>query len=213
MPDQITRNPAVSELPAVSSDNPWTTLDGEIRYENQWIRVTEHKVINPSGNPGIYGVVHFKTIAIGVLPIDQDGCIHLVGQYRYSIDEFSWEMPEGGGAPDASPLDSARRELREETGLVARRWTELLRIHTSNSVCDEHGVVYLAWDMTQTQAEPEDTEALTVVRMPFAKVVDLVLSGGITDSMTVAAVLKVKVLLDSGGLPEELIRLISPDPV
>src|SRR5690349_11595492 len=191
MPESTTKTPAATVLPTVSGENPWTVLDAEVRYENRWIRVTEHKVLNPSGNPGIYGVVHFKSVAIGVLPIDRDGCVHLVGQYRFALDAFSWEMPEGGGALDVDPLDSAKRELREETGLVARRWTELLRIHTSNSVCDEHGIVWLAWDMVQAEAEPEDTEALTVVRMPFACLLDLVLSGGITDSMTVAAVLKV----------------------
>ncbi|QQP88345.1 NUDIX hydrolase [Skermanella sp. TT6] len=208
MPHSRARHPAVTSLPAVSEENPWETLSGEVRYENKWIRVTEHQVVNPSGNPGIYGVVHFKSVAIGVLPVDADGCVHLVGQYRYSLNAYSWEMPEGGGAPDMPPIEEAKRELREETGLVARRWLELLPIHTSNSICDEHGVIYLAWDMEQAESEPEDTEQLTIVRMPFASVVDLVMEGVITDSMTVAAVLKAQLLAERGGLPEALSRLM-----
>ena len=169
MPDS--RNAAIpfsTTLPAVSQESPWKTLSGEVRYENKWIRVTEHDVINPAGKPGIYGVVHMKSTAIGVLPIDAEGCVHLVGQYRYSLNAYSWEMPEGGGALDVEPIEEAMRELREETGVVARQWSELLRLHTSNSICDEHGVIYLAWDLEHTEAEPEDTEALTVARMPFA---------------------------------------------
>lgn len=208
MPHSRARHPAVTSLPAVSEENPWKTLSGEVRYENKWIRVTEHQVVNPSGNPGIYGVVHFKSVAIGVLPVDAEGCVHLVGQYRYSLDAYSWEMPEGGGAPDMPPIEEAKRELREETGLVARQWLELLPIHTSNSICDEHGVIYLAWDMEQTESEPEDTEQLTIVRMPFADVVDLVLEGVITDSMTVAAVLKAQLLAERGGLPDALSKLM-----
>ena len=207
----ILKLPAISELPAISGENPWATLNGQVRYENKWIRVTEHDVINPTGKPGIYGVVHFKNVAIGVLPIDAEGCIPLVGQYRYSLNAFSWEMPEGGGAPDVEPIEEAMRELREETGLVARQWSELLRLHTSNSICDEHGVIYLAWDLEQTDAEPEDTEALTIARMPFARVLDLVLDGTITDAMTVTAVLKARVLAERGGLPEPVAQLILGD--
>lgn len=208
MPHSRARHPAVTSLPAVSEENPWKTLSGEVRYENKWIRVTEHQVVNPSGNPGIYGVVHFKSVAIGVLPVDAEGCVHLVGQYRYSLNAYSWEMPEGGGAPDMPPIEEAKRELREETGLVARQWLELLPIHTSNSICDEHGVIYLAWDMELTESEPEETEQLTIVRMPFAGVVDLVLEGVITDSMTVAAVLKAQLLAERGGLPDALSKLM-----
>ncbi|EWY36062.1 DNA mismatch repair protein MutT [Skermanella stibiiresistens SB22] len=198
----------MTTLPAVSQHNPWTTLGAEVRYENNWIRVVENDVINPAGNPGIYGVVHFKGVAIGVLPIDAEGCVHLVGQYRYSLEAYSWEMPEGGGSPSVSPVEEAKRELREETGLLARQWRELLRIHTSNSICDEHGVIYIAWDMDQTESEPEDTEDLIIIRMPFARVVDLVLDGAITDAMTVAAVLKAQLLAERGQLPEDVAKLM-----
>jgi len=124
------------------------------------------------------------------------------------MNAYSWEMPEGGGAPDVDPIEEAKRELREETGVVAHQWSELLRLHTSNSICDEHGVIYLAWDLEHTEAEPEDTEALTIARMPFARVLDLVLDGTITDAMTVTAVLKARVLAERGSLPEPVARLI-----
>ena len=208
MPNSRVPHPVLTALPAVSQESPWKTLSGEVRYENKWIRVTEHDVINPAGKPGIYGVVHMKSTAIGVLPIDAEGCVPLVGQYRYSLNAYSWEMPEGGGAPDAEPIEEAMRELREETGVVARQWFELLRLHTSNSICDEHGVIYLAWDLEHTEAEPEDTEALTVARVPFPRVLDLVLDGTITDAMTVTAVLKARVLAERGSLPEQVARLI-----
>jgi 8-oxo-dGTP pyrophosphatase MutT (NUDIX family) len=208
MPNSRVPHPVLTTLPAVSQESPWKTLSGEVRYENKWIKVMEHDVINPAGKPGIYGVVHMKSTAIGVLPIDAEGCVHLVGQFRYSLNAYSWEMPEGGGALDVEPVEEAMRELREETGVVARQWSELLRLHTSNSICDEHGVIYLAWDLEHTKAEPEDTEALTIARIPFARVLDLVLDGTITDAMTVTAVLKAHVLAERGSLPEPVARLI-----
>lgn len=184
--------------------NPWTTLTAKPQYENPWIRVIEHDVLNPKGDPGIYGVVRFKNLAIGVLPIDDDGCTVLVGQYRYPLDVYSWEIPEGGGARDVDPLDSARRELVEETGLSAAKWHRFLEMHLSNSVSDEHAICYLAWDLTQGAAEPEDTEQLALRRVRFAEAVRMAMDGEITDAMAVASLLKAQLLLDRGLLPEEL---------
>lgn len=155
---------------------------------------------NPSGNPGIYGKVHYKNIAIGVLPLDDELNTYLVGQFRFVLGQYSWEMPEGGGALDTNPLDSAKRELSEETGLKAQNWTELQRLHLSNSVSDELSIIYLARGLQQFEAEPEDTEQLIVHKLPFEQVYQMVCNGEITDSMTVAAVLKVRLLIAENKL-------------
>ena len=176
-------------------ENPWQIISEKEVYDNPWIGLTEYKVINPSGNPGIYGKVHFKNSAIGVIPLDNEMNTYLVGQYRFVLGQYSWEMPEGGGLLGANPLDSAKRELLEETGLKADEWTELLRMHLSNSVSDELSIVYLARGLQQFEAEPEDTEQLIIKKVPFAEVYRMVSDGEITDSMTVAAVLKIRIML------------------
>jgi ADP-ribose pyrophosphatase len=176
-------------------ENPWTITSEKTIYNNPWISVTEYQVINPSGNPGIYGKVHFKNMAIGVLPLDDEMNTYLVGQYRFALNQYSWELPEGGGPEGTDPLESAKRELLEETGLKATQWTEIQRMHLSNSVSDELSIIYLARGLAQFEAEPEDTEQLIVNKVPFAEVYRMVCDGIITDSVTVAAVLKVQLLL------------------
>ncbi len=143
--------------------NPWTTLGSRPIYENAWIAVREDRVLRPDGQPGIYGVVHFRHLAIGIVPLTDDGRTILVGQYRYPLDQYSWEIPEGGGAIGVDPLESAKRELREETGLTAERWTYLGEAHLSNSVSDEVRCVFLAEGLTEGVAEPDGTEE----RVPF----------------------------------------------
>lgn len=189
--------------------NPWTTRGSTLRYDNRWIRVVEHDVINPSGKPGIYGTVHYKNLAIGIVPIDADGSTYLVGQYRYPFKKYSWEIPEGGGPRDVKPLVSAKRELVEETGLAARAWAEVLRMDLSNSVSDEEAICYLAWDLTQGAARPEDTEQLQIKRLPFADALAMAWRGEITDSMSVAALLKIELMARRGELPTEAARLIA----
>jgi len=176
-------------------ENPWKITSEKEIYDNPWINLTEYQVINPSGNPGIYGKVHYKNIAIGVLPLDGEMNTYLVGQFRFALGQYSWEMPEGGGILDIEPLDSAKRELLEETGLKAQSWTEIQRLHLSNSISDELSIIYLARDLQQFDAEPEDTEQLVVHKLPFDEVYQMVCKGEITDAMTVAAVLKVQLLL------------------
>ncbi|WP_183567854.1 NUDIX domain-containing protein [Mucilaginibacter sp. SP1R1] len=180
--------------------NPWKITSEKDVYNNPWIGVTEYQVINPSGNPGIYGKVHFKNMAIGVLPLDDELNTYLVGQYRFPIDHYSWEMPEGGGPEGTDPLESAKRELLEETGLKASKWTEIQRMHLSNSVSDELSIIYLARGLAQFEAEPEDTEQLIIKKVPFAEVYRMVCDGEITDSMTVVAVLRVQLLLSENRL-------------
>ena len=172
--------------------NPWTTLSGEVKYDNPWITVTEFQVINPAGGKGIYGKVHFKNKAIGIIPLDKDLNTWLVGQYRYTLDAWHWEIPEGGGPMERSPLENAKRELQEETGLTARSWAEIVHLHTSNSVTDEEGFIYLAEDIQEGANAPEETEAdLKVWKLPFAEALQMVLDGKITDSMSVMGILKV----------------------
>ncbi len=170
--------------------NPWTTLDIKPVYENRWIKLDEHQVINPAGGRGIYGKVHFKNKAIGVVAIDQDDNTWLVGQWRYTLGEWSWEIPEGGGSFSEDPLDAAKRELREETGMVAQEWKLLQRIHLSNSVSDEEGFIFLAENLTPGESELEDTEAdLKSWKVPLSDAIRMVDEGKITDSMSVIGLL------------------------
>ncbi len=180
--------------------NPWTVLAERAIYDNPWIGVTEYDVINPGGGKGIYGKVHFKSLAIGILPLDKQGYTWLVGQYRFPLDAYSWEIPEGGGDPAVPAVESAKRELLEETGLVARDWTELMEMHLSNSVTDEHAFIFLARGLEQREAMPEQTEELVVRRLAFDEAYRMAESGEITDSMSVAAILKVKLMLLQGQL-------------
>jgi 8-oxo-dGTP pyrophosphatase MutT (NUDIX family) len=179
-----------NEPEAWFSINPWTTLDSQPVYENPWISVREDGVLRPDGSPGIYGVVHFKNRAIGVLAVEDDGSIWLVGQYRYPHDRYSWEIPEGGAPEGESTEEAARRELREETGLVADHWEPLGReIHLSNSVSDESGYLFRASGLTRGPSEPEETERLHVRRVSWQEAMELLRNGEITDSLSVIALL------------------------
>ena len=171
--------------------NPWRRKSAEVRYENPWIRIEHHEVVNPSGNDGIYGLVRYKNHAVGVVPIDDEGYTWLVGQYRYALDAYSWEIPEGGCPVGTDPLATARRELREETGLVAEEWTPIMEFHLSNSVSDEWGVAYIARKLRQEAAEPEDTEELRLRRVPLQEAIQMTLDGRITDALSILALQRV----------------------
>jgi 8-oxo-dGTP pyrophosphatase MutT (NUDIX family) len=179
--------------------NPWQTLSSEVKYQNPWIRVREDQIINPKGGTGVYGVVSMKNKAIGIIPIDAEGNTWLVGQYRYTLNEYSWEIPMGGGPVELDVLESAKRELREETGLLAARWTRISRLHTSNSVTDEEGFIFLAEDLSQGDWEPEETEDLRLWKLPLVEAIAMAMRDEITDAISVMGLLKAEKLLAERG--------------
>lgn len=178
--------------------NPWITKKSEDVFESPWIKVVKHDVLNPAGKPATYSVVNFKNLAIGVLPIDSEGFTWLVGQWRYPLEEYCWEIPEGGGPLGIDPLDSAKRELKEETGIVAKEFKEIMRLHLSNSATNELAIVYLAKNLDFESAEPEESEVLQVKRIHLNEAYEWVMSGKITDAISVAAILKVKIMMEQG---------------
>jgi 8-oxo-dGTP pyrophosphatase MutT (NUDIX family) len=180
--------------------NPWKILSAREVYDNLWIKVTEYGVINPSGGKGIYGTVHFKNLAIGIVVLDENLNTYLVGQYRFPAEKYSWEIPEGGCPMNIHPLDGAKRELEEETGLIAYSWERILEMDLSNSVTDEHAVVFLAYDIEQRTPSPEETEDLVIRKLPFEEAYQMVEDGTITDSISVAAIIKVKLMLADGRI-------------
>jgi len=182
------------------TNNPWQTISTKEIYDNPWITVRENKVINPSGGDGIYGVVHFKNLAIGIIPVDDEQHTWLVGQYRYALKEYSWEIPMGGSPHANGPLDGAKRELKEETGLTATNWQTLMKVHPSNSVTDEAGFVYLATGLTQGSTEHEETEDLIIKRLPLQQAITMAMTDEITDCISAAALLRLGMGIHNGEL-------------
>lgn len=178
-------------------ENPWKTHTSKDIYSNPWITLSEHDVTNPGGGKSLYGKVHYKNLALGIIPLDQEQNTWLVGQYRYTLDEYSWEIPMGGGSLEIDKLDSAKRELKEETGLTATNWVEIIKIHTSNSVTDEVGYAYLAQGLTEGETEFDETEQLAIRKLPFLDAVKMCDRGEITDSLSVAAIYRLERMLNS----------------
>lgn len=177
-------------------ENPWKTHTSKEIYTNPWITLTEHDVTNPGGGKSLYGKVHYKNLALGIIPLDENQNTWLVGQYRYTLDEYFWEIPMGGGPIGIDNLDSAKRELKEETGLTATSWKEIIKIHTSNSVTDEVGFAYLAEGLTEGETEFEETEQLEIRKLPFSEAVRMCDNGKITDSLSVAAIYRLQRILN-----------------
>lgn len=182
----------------MSETDPWTTHEKRVMYDNPWIRVTEHRVTHPRGTAGIYGVVGMKNVATGVVVLD-GAHTWLVGQWRYPLGGYSWEIPEGGAPAGEAPLTAIQRELREETGLVAAEWRHLATMHLSNSVTDERGELYLARGVTRAgDPEPEDSEALQRRRVRFEEALAMADRGEITDAMSVAGLYRAARVLAQG---------------
>ena len=187
---------------------PWSIRDAKVVYDNPWIKVTEYQATAPTGRPALYGKVSFKNQAIGVVPLHEDGTVTLVGQNRFALANYSWELPEGGAPLGEAPLDGAKRELAEEVGLQAADWRQILTMELTNSVTDEIGIGFLAMDLTPTETAPDETEDLAVARVPFAEALDAAVAGHMPDALTVALLLRVHHMAVRGELPSDLARLV-----
>ena len=204
MPDKTANLPPWdSEARAVARPH-WRSLTAQTVFQNPWIRIESHDVIAPTGNPAHYGLVKFANRAIAVLPLHDDGTVSLVGQARFAVNAYSWELPEGGGPHDEDPSQAAMRELREETGLVAADLREILSFDMSNSVTDEVAVCFLATGLSQSETAPDETEAFEYARVPFKTLLDAAIKGQVRDGLTVVSVLRVHHMAVSGDLPPHL---------
>ncbi|MGY6562805.1 MAG: NUDIX domain-containing protein [Luteibaculaceae bacterium] len=190
------------ELPR--KEGNWVTLTEKTVHENNWIRVDAFDVTTPTNTPGHYSVVHFKNVAVGVIPLDKDMNTYIVGQYRYPLKQYSWEIPEGGSPEGTNPETSAARELEEECGLKPQKLTKILEMHLSNSVSDELAIIYVATNLLETEKQPEETEELEIKKVSWNTLVKMVINGEITDSMSVAGVLKLNYLLQNNLIQLDL---------
>jgi len=195
--------------PELEKRGPWTILSERLGYENPWMTVREFDVLRPDGSPGLYGVMEPRNLAIGVLPVFDNGDTLLVGQYRFALDAYSWELPEGGGPHGVDPLMSARRELEEETGCTAQNWRKLLELDVSNSISSERAFCFLAWGLNEGQSDRESSEADMIThRLPVHAAIAMAMSGKIRDSLTVIMLLTAAEKARSGVLNPALSRLI-----
>lgn len=188
----------------------WRIKSARNIYSNPWICVREYEAVAPTGAPAQYGLVHVRNLALGVVPIDEDGCTILVGQERFTFGKYSWELPEGGGNPEQPPLVGAQRELSEEAGLKAAHWLELFSdVQMSNSVTDERAFAYLAWGLSPDDShQVDDSEDLTVRRVPFREALRMAVDGEITDAFSLVMLLKASHLAENGKLPQDVARLM-----
>lgn len=185
---------------------PWISRTTEVAFDNPWLALTLHQAEAPTGAPARYAAIRYKNLAVGVLPLFEDGSLILVGQHRFPLMDYSWELPEGGSPLAENPLDGAKRELREEAGLEAAEWRKIMSFQLSNSVTDERGHCYLATGLSAAECEPDPTEDLQLARVPYREALDLALRGEIQDMITFAALLRAYHMAREGELPEALAR-------
>lgn len=186
----------------------WQRLAHRPVYENPWITVDEFDAVAPTGTKALYGLVGMKNLALGILPLHSDGTVTLVGQHRFPSGTYSWEIPEGGGAKDVDPLTSAKRELREEAGLEARQWHQVLDFDVSNSITDERGLGFLALDLSPVPVEPDDTEVFAMARVPFKEALAVALAGHMRDLITLAMLLRAHHMAVNGEIRRDLAELM-----
>lgn len=192
----------------VPHGKPWTRSNERTVFENPWLAVRQYDAVAPTGKPAIYGAVHFKNRAIAVLPLHEDGTVTLVGQNRFVFQDYSWEIPEGGGPLDEAPLEAAKRELREECGLEAATWRQILELQLSNSLTDEVAFGFLATGFSAADRAPDETEDLAIARVPFGEALGAATSGFIKDTLTVAMLLRVHHMASKGELESGLAALV-----
>jgi 8-oxo-dGTP pyrophosphatase MutT (NUDIX family) len=190
-----------------SENDPWTWTSQALAYENPWITVEERRGLTPTGTPAFYGIVRFQRLAVGVLPIEADGTVHLVGQWRVPLNRYEWEMPEGGAEPgETGGIETAHREMAEEAGLACTNLVEVLRMDLSNSVTDEQAICYIATGLSRVPMAPDETEVLAHRQIPFMQALDEALVGQIRDSLTVATLLRAHHMAITGALDSDLAK-------
>jgi ADP-ribose pyrophosphatase len=195
-----------------SQSDPFVLVGSKVAYENPWIKVEHQDVIRPDGNPGIYGIVRFKNRAVAVLPIEDNGYVWLIGQWRKPLDRWSWEVPEGGVPFDEDLEAGARRELEEEAGLIAGSLVKVMEFDVSNCVCDEVGVAYIAYDLRHGVMAPDPTEVLSLRRIHFTQLLDEIDQGLIRDAPTLVTVLRAHQLALTNRLPDALCKAMLTIP-
>lgn len=186
----------------------WTTVSSRTVYENPWMRVTEDHVITPRGAKGVYGVTRFPAPGCSILALDAEGHTWIVGQHRHAVNRYTWEIPAGSIGSDPDPLTGAQREFSEETGFTAAKWHPFLHLSPINAATNLESFGFVAWDLSPGTPHPDDGEELTLRRVPFTGVLEMVLGGEITSAVSVATVLQAHTLALRGRMPDEVAPIL-----